>query len=367
MYFATFKFVLKMSLLFSLLIFLQVASTSRSLHKPAIDFISNSFPNVVKKSPELLGALDKFYTLLNECFYKAVSSPETAHLFERVDTMMLYALLIKEYPSLHQHFEEIQKLLMNIREYVDNSNILNMVLNMDSDENQYTFFGYFLRSLIFRTDVIIKSGKSVSLSVLNRARSVNMMVNFLNVSPNTFYSEHLLELFWVYKALDKREDKLGVMHEINVDMQSTFFSFFPDTSLMASSSVSYIQKSPPKFIRDHLKPNKDFIMIDGEQCLSMYGYGALAHRYWNALKAFRIRTKCYDITLPLADNMKLFRARISKLNESWLLSGRIVVEELRNLCCAYDFLYYYSKLVGAEYDFGPLKKTLLTITQHDYH
>ena len=359
-----------MKLLFFLLAFIQASSVARNYHQPAIDYISNNYPNVVRKCPELLGAVDKLYVMVNETFTKAILDPEKADVYQRVDAEVLWALLCQENPRLDQHLDKVEKLVAKVSEDVESSKTLKMILCIEYNVSQYSFFGCYLRSLILKTTKAINSGKSTSLSALNWAREAELRVKFFNELPNSFYNEHLLELIWVYQALDNVEGMVAecvvrTKRELCVDVQSMYFLYLPDISL--ESNGYYFSSKPPRFIQEYLRLERDYITIDGERCLSMFGLGALVNRYWNALTTFKIQEKYYDTTLPFAQNVDRFRSRVINLNKLWLLSGKHLGQgmmmELRNLSCTYDFLYYYGQLIEFKYDLVPLEKALLKIVE----
>ena len=332
------------------------------------------------KCPALLGTLDKFYNMLDESFSMATLDPEKAHVFQRVEAMILWVLLSQDAPRLAEQMREIHTSLQKINEDMESNMSLNNVLSMDYIANQNSFLGCYLRSLTFGTDKIIKSGKSISLSVVNKVRENEKMVKFLKASPNTFCTEHLFELIFVYRTLDVSEKRVGGfvvenMYELFVDLRTIFFFYTQDNSLTSTSNYSYfLSNTAPAFIQQHLKLDRDYISIGGISCLSIFGLGALTHRYWNFLMTYVpdssiVQAKYYDAALPFAYNIDKFRNRTGNLNKSWLHSGKqlrqIFKVELRNLCCIYDFLFYYSKLIEVEYDFGALKNTLLTIIRHN--
>ena len=316
----------------------------------------------------MLGALDKFYNMLDETFYKAIINPKNAHLYQRVDSRILWLLLCDEAPDLKKHFDELKKIAPSISESVKSSKTLKMVLNMSTSSKDSSFLGLHLLSLISKTDGIVKSGKNIALSALSKVRKIEMMVKHMNVLPNTYYTEHLFQLICTYQELDDSREKLVealiVKSKLGslLDMQTIFLFKIQDPSLISTFSVN---GSLPKFIQDHLKPDVDYVTIYGEQYPSMFGLGALVRKYWNALVTYKIQEAAYNTNVPFVQNIECFRSRINILSRTWLLSGnylkRIGLEELRNLCFTYDFLLYYAKLIGAEYDFMPLKKALLTI------
>ena len=356
-------------LLLLLFFFLQAASVS--VHQIALDYISNNFPKVVSKCPKLLGALDKFYTILNNAYYKGMRVPELAHIYQRADAMILCSYLLRETPLLEQQLAEVNKLLMMIAEDVRINKTLMMVVNLDHVANQYTFFGFHLRSLVFGTSEIIKSGKSVALSALNMLREEELKEKFSNIPLNTFYTEHLLELIRISWTLGKKERSVNAYvlqhrYESFVDLRTIMFHNIRDPSLPVTTKNSYlVRQTHPPFISKHLNADRDHISIDGLPALSILGLGTQVLKYWNILSTYVIDTKYYDTTLSFAQNADNFRSSIRRLSESWTSSGKRVDQtqrvELRNLCCAYDFLYYYSKLIKVEYEFGSLKNTLLLI------
>ena len=323
----------------------------------------------MRKHPGLLEVLDKFFVLLGETFYKAILDPEKAHTYKSIDTNILFAVLCIEDSRLKKSMNEIRKIEKKSTEDVESCKALKMILNMDLSSNQISFLELYLRSLVFGTGKIVHSGKSIALGVLCKVREVETMIKHSKITPNTLYTDHLMALIWVYRELDMREKKVGdfimdTRHEIFMDMGATFFFNFKDISLTTQFIVN---DDPPTFIKDRLKLEKDYVTIYDNTILNNNSLGGLASKYWDTLGAYKIQAKYYDITLPIARNIECLISKIFKLNKSWLSSGKHMSQiqkvELRNLCCTYDFLYYYSKLIEDEFDFSPLKNMLLLIVK----
>ena len=192
----------------------------------------------------MLGALDKFYNMLDETFYKAIINPKNAHLYQRVDSRILWLLLCDEASDLKKHFDELKKIAPSISESVKSSKTLKMVLNMSTSSKDSSFLGLHLLSLISKTDGIVKSGKNIALSALSKVRKIEMMVKHMNVLPNTYYTEHLFQLICTYQELDDSREKLVealiVKSKLGslLDMQTIFLFKIQDPSLIFTFSVN---------------------------------------------------------------------------------------------------------------------------------
>ena len=355
--------------LFQLFVFLATASVETS-HQPFHDFVAISSPIFLSKyHPQISSTLNGFYKMLDETVAKGFQDIEKARIYRSVDAPSLWKLLCKENESLEKHYHELQKLLEIVNMYVKGSN---KFLLMDLE--LFSYLGCYLRSLIFGTNVLIKSVQSLSLTVLNEARRANIMESYLNVPPNLFYMEHLREVIFVYSKLRNRDavagecilkDGLGFFP----DMRTRFFYYCPDRALLNKAYYTSMSGEPPKFIKDFIHPEKDLIEIEDKKIIIFTSQAYLAYKYWHILTSYVsidvVKQNYFDDNLNFTQNMAKLALGINKLNLSWLMHGKCLNhmqrKELRNLCCTFDFLYNYNQLLGAKHDFAPHRKTLLSI------
>ena len=352
----------KLLLFLSFFSFLDAAS-ARITHQPFLDFIADSCPEAVRKCPQLLGSMQAFYDTMDETFYKAVLDPENAQLYRRIDAEMLWMLLCKENSSLQYHFNRVKRDLQKVHPYVKKNRKLALHLKMEFGM-YYCYLGCHLRSLIFGTDRIInKASQSISLSALHEARRMEHLERWFKIPPNSFIQEHLVELIVTHSSLNEDEANVGnqVMEskfQIFQDVRSTFFFCNRDEFLTVQKKGFNLNCGVPEFIRKYTKTDRDIIVIDGREYLNKLGLGAQVFKYWLFLTAFvPSEIPYYHTSLPFSQNMIMFIMRVSRLSEVWQKSGK-QREELRNLCCTFDFLYNYNYLLGDKYEFDALKSTL---------
>ena len=154
-----------------------------------------------------------------------------------------------------------------------------------------SYLGCYLRSSIFNTNVLFKSGQNLSLAVLNEVRRVKLMDQYLNVPPNMFYLEHLREMIVVYSKLNSNDAVAGecVLKDEVVflpDMRSMYSYYCPDMSLLDKFYFTPLVVELPKFIMDYTHPIKDFIEIEENKFIAMTSQPYQVFRYWNILTSY---------------------------------------------------------------------------------
>ena len=353
-------------------LFLSAASVS-SRHRPLLDHIEKCYPVVASTFPELVGTLDKLYTELEMTFSKGLEDAGKAFVYRRVDASALWVLLCKENASLEKYKNEIKNILSKIDE---NINISTSFLRMSF--HQYTYLGCFLRSLTLDTD--IRPGPRASLNVLTESRKSILMEMYLDVHPNSFHTNHLIELATIYGLVRPEEAKVnrlmvdGEMASL-MEMRTAFFYYIGDSTVALDSNIYQKNEKLPKFIKSHIKPARDLVTVDGKPYLSKLGLaGGQIFKYWLFLVGHvpdrTALAKYFDDTLTFGENMTMFRTYLSEVYVLWLnLKEKELTrrrkEDLRNLCCTYDFLYNYNKLLDGDeydiYDFMPMRNALLRI------
>ena len=343
---------------------LAVASIGTS-HQSFRDFVAKSFPIFERESPSTFSYLDGFYAELDKTFVKSIEDKEKARVYESVDAPTMWKLLCKENESLEEHYHILQTLFEKVS--VDRKSN-NLLLKMGFEF--FSYFGCYLRSLIFGTNVFINSGQVKTLAVLNETRRTEMMDKKLNITPKMYYMEHLREIQFVYSKLFNNKAVIGeciLRNEVGLfpDMLSKFFYYCLDSSLLNKPYYTHMDGEPPKFIMDHLHPEKDYSEIEDKKVLSRTTQAYQVNKYWHILTSYvssEIIWRSYFIDdISFSQNSLKLYLNINRVNQIWKTNGTMLMEELRNLCCTFDFLYNYNQLLNAKENLLGQRKVLLSL------